>query len=497
VKIQTKLFLAFLGTGLLLVLCMFLLVQWSFDRGLLEYANKRELARQQSIADVLADYYRRTGDLRSLRHTPQRWHALMEGDLDALSGESNIDVAPKPRHLPPRRPATHPPRTPQAPGQSPVHTPPRPGNNPGTPSASDMTPLILLDVNKTAIFGHYDTKNNTPLLPIKVNDQTVGWLTMAPINRLVSDYDVNFLRDQRVEFIAICLVMVVISALLALPLSYRLKQPIQRLLTATRQLAGGDYQTRIAPASRDELGQLTEHFNNLATTLELNEAARKRWIVDISHELRTPLAIALGELEAMLDGVRPINQQHIDSAYQEIQHLQKLVEDLYQLTNADVGALRYRREALDLVASVKAATLALASQVQDAKLHLDLQLANDTVMVCADELRIHQLVHNLIINSIKYTDQGGTLRISVTKQAGSARLEVSDSYPGVPDAALPQLFDHLFRVESSRNRTTGGAGIGLALCRKIVAAHDGTITAQHASLGGLSIIVTLPLAETC
>lgn len=494
-SIQSKLFLAFLCASTFLVISMFALVQWSFDRGLLDYVNSRELARQQVIADLLADYYQSRGSLTALRRSPERWDALMDGDLNALSStESYADRRPPPQRRPPPPPPREGRDDHKHHGDRPPRPKPPPGEGPPRPKAN--SPLVLLAADKSSIFGELDPRQDHPLLPIEANGQIVGWLGQRPRDDLTADYDVDFLREQRTEFILIGIGMVLMATLLAFPLSRRLVTPIKQLLAATRQLAKGQYQTRLTRPSHDELGQLTDHVNNLAETLQNNETARKRWIADISHELRTPLAIARGELEAMLDGVRPLDHAQVTSAHKEIERLQKLIEDLYQLTNADIGALRYQMGVLDINDVVDDVISALKPSAVEAQLTIQADLPDQNVYVLADDTRLHQLLNNLLVNCIKYTDPGGCIDVRLTAGSDIATLTINDSAPGVPDDALPQLFDHLYRVDSSRNRRTGGSGLGLALCKKIVAAHHGTISASHSPTGGLSIKVVLPLSDT-
>nr|WP_253938133.1 ATP-binding protein [Hahella sp. HN01] len=286
--------------------------------------------------------------------------------------------------------------------------------------------------------------------------------------------------------------MVAIALLIALPLARQFVTPIKRLAVATRQLAQGAYDVELKVSGKDELGQLARDFHQLAQTLQSNETARRRWIADISHELRTPLAIAKGELEALVDGVRPTNRDNLLSIQQEIEHLQKLINDLYELTNAEVGALRYQKDEEDLRLILQHALDRHHANFTAAGFQLIHDLAPSPAMVWADATRLSQLLDNLFSNTCKYADPGAQVRVSLNVDHDQVRLRIEDSGPGAPDEALPKLFDHLYRVENSRNRNTGGSGLGLAICRKIVEAHEGDISASRSPLGGLAIDVTLP-----
>ncbi|HEY6009101.1 MAG TPA: ATP-binding protein, partial [Geobacteraceae bacterium] len=244
----------------------------------------------------------------------------------------------------------------------------------------------------------------------------------------------------------------------------------------------------------DELGRLAEDFNSLAMTLEQNEKARRQWVADISHELRTPLAVLRGEIEALQDGVRQANPETIHSLHGEVLRLGRLVDDLYQLSLSDVGALTYRKEELDLTELLDEALAAFGPEFTQKGITLTAHIPRDgRAVVFGDPARLHQLFANLLDNALKYTDSGGELIIRLVCDEARARLDFQDTAPGVSPYDLERLFDRLYRVEASRNRAAGGAGLGLAICRNIVEAHAGTITAQPSPLGGVRIILTLPL----
>jgi len=282
----------------------------------------------------------------------------------------------------------------------------------------------------------------------------------------------------------------VLAAVVAMVLARAFLLPVKRLAEATHRLAAGAYDTRVAVRSGDEIGGLGEDFNRLAHALERNEQLRRRFIADVSHELRTPLAIARGEIEAIEDGVRPLSRESLASLKHEVGALGKLVEDLYQLALADVGALAYRKERIDVAEVAREAVDAYGERLRERGLKVDAELAPANVFGDGD--RLGQAFRNLLENSLRYTDPGGRLRIGVKRDAGRVAVEFEDSAPGVAAQAMPHLFERFFRVEGSRNRVHGGAGLGLAIVRSIVEAHGGEIVARASQLGGLSVMIALP-----
>ena len=267
--------------------------------------------------------------------------------------------------------------------------------------------------------------------------------------------------------------------------------PIEQSAALARRLSDGEYQARLPEQRDDELGELIRSMNRLAHSLAESSTARERWLADISHELRTPVAVLQGELEALVDGVRDADPARLASLHQEVLHLRRLLDDLHDLALADAGALRYRFTRLDLKALLEDALQAMSGRLADHALMVSLQVAAGALIIEGDATRLRQLIDNLLDNSIKYTDRGGRIEITLEKAARGIRLAIADSAPGVAEQNHEKLFERLFRVESSRNRALGGAGLGLALCRRIAEAHGGNITATGSPLGGLLITVSL------
>jgi two-component system sensor histidine kinase BaeS len=290
-------------------------------------------------------------------------------------------------------------------------------------------------------------------------------------------------------------VAVLLAAVVALLLARSVLAPVKRMMNAIHSLAGGDYSARVPAARADELGRLASDFNVLADSLQRAERMRRDLIADISHELRTPLAVLRGELEAIEDGVHDFNRDSLRSLQAEVSALNKLIEDLYELSLSDLGVLSYHKAP----ASVR--ELALSSLDSMRESFKAKQIAVEfscmpniaDASFAVDASRFSQLLKNLLQNSLRYTDPGGRVCVSLSRDDQGWQLDVQDSLPNVPDAALAHLFDRFYRVDESRSRQSGGAGLGLSLCHAIVTAHGGTIEARHSPLGGLWIHARFPL----
>lgn len=248
--------------------------------------------------------------------------------------------------------------------------------------------------------------------------------------------------------------------------------------------------------SGDEFGQLAQDLNDLATILENNRLARSQWIADISHELRTPLSILRGKIEALQDGVYQPTAEVFQGLHREVMQLGMLVDDLYQLSLSDLGAMSYRRVEVQPCWALEQAIATLEPELALNRLTLTIEVDIDgEASLFGDNERLKQLFTNLLANSIRYTDPGGSIRIVVRREKEQLVYTFEDSAPGVSDPDLGRLFDRLYRVDGSRSRELGGAGLGLSICHSIVTGHNGDIEVAHSPLGGLLVRIRLPLAE--
>ncbi len=492
-SIRVKLFLTLLLTTMLVVAGMYCFMRVSFERGFMAFVESRQQKHLEHLVAALTEHYESHQNWRSLSNDKKKWLAMLwqvnehrhprppPWIGEALAMPDNV--------WPPKLPEEY------------AHT--SPSRHPKLHDDDSFRPrlvplemrVMLLNADRSLIFGRADLAGQLSLLPIRYGGQNVGYLGVLPGKPLNQSGDIQFMEQQAQELIWIALLMVLLSAGLALLIAYVLGRPLKRITAASKALAIGRYDTRLPVDGHDELGQLSRDFNGLAAALGQAEQARQRWVADISHELRTPLAVLRGELEALQDGVRPLNLAAVDSLYGDVMRLNRLAEDLYQLVLSDQGALSYRKAPVDPVPILQRDLNALSAQYQAKSLAvaLDNQLGKP-VMLYADADRLSQLFRNILNNTLHYTESGGQLRILMVRQHDQMFIEFTDSAPGIPEVALPKLFERFYRVDSSRNRSLGGAGLGLAICRNIVEAHNGTITASNSGLGGLNLRITFPIS---
>ncbi|MCF5470364.1 sensor histidine kinase efflux regulator BaeS [Pseudomonas syringae] len=455
-SISTKLFIAVLISVLSVILIMGLTANWSFGRGFLGYLNEQAMQRMSPVLPRLASAYAREGNWEFLRNNRERWFEVMRPD-------PTQDFA--------------------IPGLA-------------APPISDLTGAVfriaLLDENKQLVMGFTGSRDAEFMRPVEVDGKVVGWLAATPFQSVSEAGGERFQQYQLRASLAMGVLSLLLAVLIAWWIARTLLDPVKRVAAATHRLAAGKYSSRVAVSSNDEVGQLARDFNQLAYTLERNEKMRRDFMADVSHELRTPLSVLRGELEAIEDGVRMLDQSSMKSLQGEVSMLSKLVDDLYELSLADVGALTYRKVDCDLTELLEGIAAMFEERFATRQLNLQLELPTQRLMVDADPRRLQQLVSNLLENSVRYTDAGGTVHVRAAVDVDEVVVEVMDSGPGVEPEQLSRLFERFYRGETSRNRASGGAGLGLAICHSIALAHGGTLSADHSPTGGLWLTLRLP-----
>lgn len=483
IGITYRLFLVILAAAGLTVISFLFIMQWSLERGFRRFVDSQEQAQLVRLAERLEKSYAGQGSWNFLKKDPDQWHRLVGESfpwMEPLLGEGK-----QPR-----------------PGERQQPRPPWPGGGPDMPRGAFPPPrtlgerFFLFDATKQPVFAPVDRADTVELKPLRQDGRIVGYLGILPYKKISDERQLRFLKEQRLALALVAGTVVLLAAGLSLPLANRLVRPIKSLATATNQLSAGRFETRVPVVSNDELGHLARDFNSLARTLEQNEQSRRQWVADISHELRTPLAVLRGEIEALQDGIHQPTPEAINSLHGETLRLGRLVEDLYQLSLSDLGALTYKKHELNCTPILSQSMESFRPEFVAKGINLHDELADGSGHpLFADGERLRQLFGNLLENSLKYTDDGGELLVRLEFVGASAAIHFQDSGPGVPPEALEHIFERLYRVDASRNRATGGAGLGLAICTNIVAAHDGTIQAMDSPFGGLWIKVTLPLTR--
>ncbi len=460
-KISLSLMLVFvLGIG-----AMAWLTAQSLQTGFNTYLKEKQLADMRKVASGLAQYYQEHQSFEGLRHRPRIVRQVIDRALGRITQE-NPEEAQAEGDAPPRR---------------------RP------PPSSEMGPrLSLIDAADQPVFGPLRQTSHNLTVTVESAGTRIG-MVLAPVPEFAFEKNTaDFIRTQMQHIVMLALLIIALAMVVAVWLGKHLVRPIAGLRQVTQQIASGQLQARAAIVNQDELGDLAKHVNLMAQHLENQERRRKKMIADLSHELRTPLTVMRAEVEAMIDGVRPMNMDAAHSLAAEIAHLNKLVDDLHQLALADAGDLHFHFAPVDVSDLLRQIAERFAARFQKAQLHLQLDVPSHAVIVSADSGRLTQVLENCLENSLRYTDAPGTVVLRLRRQAGLVVIELEDSAPGLEAGTHAQLFERLYRKDSARSRAKGGSGLGLAICRSLVQAHKGEIQASASVLGGVKISIVLP-----
>lgn len=452
----TRIFLSMLFACALVLAVNSVAGRMGFERAFLGYINEQGVQRMQQIALRAASAYRQHGSWAFLEGAPSAWGQIIRPPGFRINVPAN-------QPLP----------------------------------VSDQTGVVLrmalFDAQDRRLLGNPAAHVPEAIrVPVRVDDQNVGWLAMVPLERAVDPNDIHFYQGQQRAWWVNIATSVSVAALLAWVLSRLLLRRLQALTGAIHRLAAGDYAVHVTDRGTDEVGHLARDVNRLATVLEHTEQSRRDFLADISHELRTPLAVLRAELEAIEDGIRPMHPGSLAPLQEQVQQLGKLIDDLHELSLTQTGP-SYQFASIDVVTALDGALTSMAQRFAGAGLALGHELPAQPLLVQGDERRLRQLFTNLLENAQRYTDRGGQVHASVQADQGRAVITIEDSAPGVPPEKRARLFERFYRVDASRSRASGGSGLGLAICSHIVQAHHGAIHAEESPLGGLRIVITFPL----
>jgi signal transduction histidine kinase len=286
----------------------------------------------------------------------------------------------------------------------------------------------------------------------------------------------------------------IFGVLMAIAIARWISVPVERLTAAARRMESGDLAVRVEPSGGAELAELAHGFNAMAAALDRNEEQRRRMVSDVAHELRAPLTNIRCELESMQDGLTSPTPERIASLHEETMHLAHLVDDLQDLALAEAGRLEIDAQPVAIAALARRATAGMEMRARERGVTLRCD-GGDDVIVLADARRTVQILTNLLANAVAHMEKPGEVRIAWEAIDGETIIRVIDSGTGIPSEEIPHIFERFYRVDVSRSRATGGAGLGLPIVRQLVAAHGGRVWAESEVGVGSVFSFTLPLAE--
>lgn len=320
---------------------------------------------------------------------------------------------------------------------------------------------------------------------------------MMPMhNAMMGLPEQTFLTSVHQSLLWVGLFMILISMVVCYVFAKNFTRPLLRLNDITEQIRNGKYGASVDIQRQDEIGMLASSINTMSEQLKKNESLRRQLFANIAHELRTPLAIIQGNLEGMLDEVVPLDKKTILSLEDEILRLNRLVQDLRDLSLAEVNELELRKSTQDVNVLLERAVSMMQPLLDEKNLTMKLQLDKTLPPLFVDKDRINQVIYNILSNAIRYIPERRSIAITTSLGKGNHQqwfdLTIADTGDGLALAEVEKIFQYFYRGEKSRNRKSGGSGIGLPLAKQFILAHGGTIRAESEIGKGLTYYISLP-----
>lgn len=270
----------------------------------------------------------------------------------------------------------------------------------------------------------------------------------------------------------------------------RVGRPLGGIVEAAERVASGDFKVRVAEYGPPWLRSVALAFNKMTARLALQQKQRRDLMADIAHELRTPLAVMQGRLEGMLDGVYPRDEEHLAHVLEETRLLARLVDDLRTLAHSESGSLTLQKESTDFAVLLDETITAFKPEAAARGVAIDAQIPSELPLIEVDPLRIREVVTNLLSNAVRYSPDGGTVRVDADATADAITVRVRDSGSGISPEDLPHIFDRFYK-----GARLGGSGLGLTIARNLMTAHGGTIAADSREGTGTTLTITLPIVS--
>jgi len=460
-RLWVRLTLAFVAVTLVGAGTVALLVDWQAGNQFRQYLARQDTIAQSGLLEELAMFYRQAGNWDGVAAVFADF-VMPRGSGQGLGGAGR----------------GHPPFI-----------------------LADANGLVVYDERGERLGGELTSEERADALLVGVDGNTVGYLLLGASGQGVgalAPAEQSFLDQLRLTLVIAALAAGGLGILLGVAISWSLAAPLARVAQAARAFADRkwDQRVNVSGVATQEVADVARAFNDMADSLQRAEALRRNLMADIAHELRTPLTVLQGNLRALLDGVYPLELGEIATLYDETRLLNRLVDDLRELSLAEAGQLRLNLQATDVRALLQAAAASFApvAEAHAPRVSLAVEVNDGLPLVNTDPDRLAQVVRNLLSNALRHTPGGGKVTVSASAEKKMIRVVVVDTGDGIPADELPYVFDRFYRGDKSRARASGGSGLGLAIAKTWVAAMGGEIGVESEPGRGSRFWFTVPVA---
>ncbi|MCE1195235.1 ATP-binding protein [bacterium] len=368
-------------------------------------------------------------------------------------------------------------------------------------AVADSQGVIVADTAGELLRTIHPAEHLAHGVPIVANGERVGTaLVGSMVDSSLSGMNERFLGSITQALLWAVSISAGLALFLGLALAAQVTRPVAMLTRAARKVAAGDLSAAVKTAARggsgDEIAELSESFNVMTEELKRLEDAKKQIIADSAHELRTPVTLIQGTIEAMIDGVYPLDIPTLESVHEETVRLARLIDTLRELEIIQSGKLSLHLEPIDCEELLRRTAALFTASAKEKDIALTVDPTAFPPSTVADRLRVGEVIYNLVSNAIKYTPKGGTVRLRVEsdEKKGQVYFQVDDSGPGIPADERERIFERFYRIDKSRSTDRGGRGLGLAIASEIAKAHGGSLAVGDSDLGGASFVLTLKSA---
>lgn len=333
----------------------------------------------------------------------------------------------------------------------------------------DFPPMTLRDV--------YEDSQYTVACPI-VKEDVIGYALVSASAQALSDF---MWANVKIFFLS-ALTVLLLTFLVTYVTTERLVRPLKQMAAAVRGFAAGDFSARIPAKGKDEVAELAASLNAMAISLSSEEEVRRSFVANVSHELKTPMTTIAGFIDGILDGTIPENRRdhYLKVVSDEVKRLSRLVKSMLDLSRIDAGQLKITPVSFDLTETVGTALLSFEQRIIERDITIEGLEDCPRMPVCGDFDLLGQVVYNLLDNATKFTNVGGTIRITLRHTDGRIYCTVWNTGMGIPARELPRIFERFYKTDKSRGLDKNGVGLGLYIVQNVIQLHRGEITVRSA-----------------